>query len=915
MGEFSVAKLRRRVLSPVVVLLVSLWVAFLLSIYWVLKKDVDTEIQHGLDYVSAHIQTEIGKSKQLLTLLVSRIQQDREIMDAMKAGDRDALADFALPLFEGWQSAYMISHFFLADAKRKVLLRAHDPDHFGDVMNHEVITSAAGSRQTNDTLEIGSYGDFVLRVAVPLQEDGRLIGFAELGMNLYTLLGRERLGPDRKVFLILYKQRLPREAWERRIRQSGRESQWERFPSVVLAGNGDQAVPAFLSKVLEEKTHIHKRYHVNKEGDRYMSIGFLPLFDTGGKEIGDAVVVTDVTQQFHEFFKAILIIAAIGLALGVPVIGFIYWLLGRVQDHIVRSGHAHGNDITILEEAQADLKLAASVFRESPLGIIITDEKTKILQVNRAFTDITGYTAEEAIGRTPKILHSGMQDEAFYQNLWASLKENGQWDGEIWNRRKSGEIYPEWRSIAGIKGEKGDVTHYISSFRDITEKKLSEKRIHRLAHYDALTNLPNRALLLERMKQLIVQVKRRGGKLGVLFFDLDDFKLINDTMGHTSGDLLLQLIAGNLKECVREEDTVARLSGDEFVVVLPDVTTPHDVVVVSEKIFSVMREPLPLGGRQVELSFSLGISMYPDDGLQAETLLKHADIAMYWAKHEGKNQYRFFTQEMTQALEERLRLEEDLKIALEDGQFMLYFQPQIDLRSGRIIGVEALLRWRHPEHGLIPPFKFIPVAEDMGLILPLGRWVLEEACRQQCAWRKKGMNVRMAVNLSARQLQDEGLLDVLGGVLSDFSMDPAMLELELTETFLMDDPEAAILLLQEIKGLGLRLAMDDFGTGYSSLSYLKRFAMDTLKIDQSFVRALPEDEQDAVIITTIIDMAHNLDLKVLAEGVETIEQLRFLREHGCSEVQGYYFSKPLPAEQIMLQLRRNVLQGNHTEKI
>ncbi|MDT8375605.1 MAG: EAL domain-containing protein [Mariprofundaceae bacterium] len=573
--------------------------------------------------------------------------------------------------------------------------------------------------------------------------------------------------------------------------------------------------------------------------------------------------------------------------------------------------HAYGSDITIQKQAQDELAMAVSVFRESPMGIMITNKEANILRVNQAFTDITRYPSEEVIGKNPRLLQSGRQDEAFYQNLWASLIETGQWEGEIWNRRKGGDVFPEWSSITAVKNESGEITHYINSFTDITEKKLSEKHVYHLAHYDALTSLPNRVLFHERLSQAIVNAKRSGQRLAVLFLDLDNFKTVNDTMGHANGDLLLQIIAGYLKSCVREVDTISRLGGDEFTLILADVGTMQDVETVVEKIMIAVGSTVPLHGRDFSVSASLGVSIYPDDGKDADTLLKHADIAMYRAKEQGKNNYQFFTDEMNRTLVERHRIEGDLQIALRQQQFVLYYQPQIDLKSGRVVAVEALIRWLHPEHGLIPPFKFIPLAEDTGQIVKIGRWVLEEACRQHVAWKQQGLDVRMAVNLSPRQLQDEGLPDLIAGILDSHDIAPASLELELTETCLMNDPENAIRLLKELKDLGVQLAIDDFGIGYSSLNYLKRFAVDTLKIDQSFVRELPEDQHDAAITTTIIAMARSLDLKVLAEGVETEGQLAFLKAQGCDEVQGHYFSESVSADmaEALLKKRWKMTRG------
>jgi len=596
--------------------------------------------------------------------------------------------------------------------------------------------------------------------------------------------------------------------------------------------------------------------------------------------------------------------------------GSYYWVETTIVPFLNKAGKpehyvAIRTDITARKQAeieqqkaQDELKLVASVFSNSPLGIMITDARGIILRVNAAFSSITGYTLAEAIGQSPRLLRSDIHNELFYQNLWAALTEFGEWEGEIWNRRKSGEVFPEWSTISAIYDVDGQISYYINSFTDISEKKISEDRVYHLAHYDVLTDLPNRALFLERLGQGVKQAKRSKKKLAVLFLDLDNFKVVNDTLGHASGDILLKEIALHLKGTIRDTDVVARLGGDEFTIILSGIELTQDIADVAEKIMAVTSAPVTLAGKDVMVSASLGISIYPDDAEDADTLLKDADIAMYRAKSEGKNNYQFFTAEMNSAITERHKLESDLRDAIVQKQFVLHYQPQIELASGNIIAVEALIRWMHPEQGMVPPYKFIPVAEETGLIVDIGRWVLEEACRQQQVWKVAGFDIRVAVNVSARQLQDNHLHEFIRDLLVSGAIEPDKLELELTETSLMHDPQGAIRLLEAFSSLGINLALDDFGTGYSSLSYLKRFPIDTLKIDQSFVRDLPDDQHDAAIATTIIAMARNLGLKVLAEGVETAEQLAFLREHNCDDVQGYYFSKPVPSEEIPLLLAR-----------
>ncbi len=558
------------------------------------------------------------------------------------------------------------------------------------------------------------------------------------------------------------------------------------------------------------------------------------------------------------------------------------------------------------KSAEEQLRLSARVFESSSEGIILTDEKTHILTVNPAFTRITGYSVEEVIGQTPSFLRSRRHLPEFFRDMWALLNQTGRWAGEIWNRRKNGEISPQWLTIDAVKNEAGKLTHYIGLFSDISKWKQAESRIHYLAYYDVLTDLPNRALMEDRLKLMLVQAHRAGRAVAVLFIDLDRFKVINDSLGHPIGDQLLQATAERLKQCIREGDTVARLGGDEFTVLLSDLPTEPPATaqgaaaVVAEKIQYTLSQPLTLEGREVLISPSIGVAFYPWDAHNAADLIKQADLAMYQAKGEGGNSYRFYTPQMNEAVQERLAMEGHLRKALEREEFTLHYQPQVDISSGRITGAEALLRWRHPLRGMVLPSTFIPLAEETGQIVPLGEWVLRQACMDYRSWQKALVDLPcIAVNVSPREFRQGGFVERIEEILAETGMEPQRLELELTEGMLMHDTEVVLRTLKTLKELGIRLAIDDFGTGYSSLSYLKHFPIDVLKIDQSFVRNIPTDPNDAAIVTAIIFMAQRLGLEVIAEGVEIEAQLEFLRAHACQEYQGYWFSPPLSWEAIV----------------
>jgi diguanylate cyclase (GGDEF)-like protein/PAS domain S-box-containing protein len=578
---------------------------------------------------------------------------------------------------------------------------------------------------------------------------------------------------------------------------------------------------------------------------------------------------------------------------------------------VLREGRLVGAVVTFIDisqrkAAEEKLRLAAKVFDSTLEGVMVTDAENRILFVNRAFTTITGFDEGELVGKTPQVLSSGRHDDQFYRAIWHEIGKRGGWQGEIWNRNKAGEEYPEWLSISAVHDDSGQVVNYVGVFADISQIKHSEAKLEHLAHHDPLTALPNRALFQSRLGHAINFSQRHGNGLGLLFMDLDGFKNINDSLGHPAGDELLQAIARRLSENLRTVDTLARLGGDEFVVLLEDLEGPKEAAVVAQNLLALLRQPFYLSsGQEVFSGASIGISLYPDDATDATHLVRNADAALYQAKSQGRDTYRFYTEALTRVANDRLRLESRLRGALERGEFIVYYQPQFATRDGRLIGAEALLRWLTPEGELVSPAHFIPLAEETGLIRPIGEWVLRAACTQFRAWYDAGMPpISLAVNLSSRQIEQRDLVERLQVVLEETGFPAHLLELEITESAIMSQGEQAPAVLAALKRLGVSLAIDDFGTGYSSLAYLKRFSVDKLKIDRSFIRDIPHDINDVEIAATIISMGKNLKLKVLAEGVETEAQLAFLQIHDCDAWQGYHFSRPLPAADFLEFWRR-----------
>jgi diguanylate cyclase (GGDEF)-like protein/PAS domain S-box-containing protein len=567
--------------------------------------------------------------------------------------------------------------------------------------------------------------------------------------------------------------------------------------------------------------------------------------------------------------------------------------------HHADAVYIYGDDITDLKNAEEQLELSAQVFESTMEGIMLTDTNGKIISVNSAFTAITGYRAEEVRGRTPELFKSDRHDEAFYDRILRSLSREGMWQGEVWGRHKNGDVCPQWAAVNCITDKDGRPKSYVAVFNDISELKQTQARIEHQAFHDPLTGLPNRLLFKDRLDQALKRAQRAGERFAMLYLDLDRFKNVNDSLDHMLGDRLLRTVAERLKATTRSSDTFARLGGDEFVVLMSPIRAPADMFATADRVLGAFNEPFVVNEREIYLTVSIGISVYPDDGEDAVTLVRNADLAMYHAKRQGGDAFQLFSSEMYDEVVHRVQLETHLRRALNLGQLRLCYQPVVDASTGVLSGAEALLRWDHPDLGAVSPEKFIPLAEETGLICTIGTWVLEQACRQARAWRQRGLgDVHTSVNVSARQLVSSAFPNTLRRILREAGISGDALTLEITENTLMSASGQAVAMLRELKDTGVCISIDDFGTGYSSLSYLKRFPIDALKIDRSFVVDLPHDKESVAIARSILALARNLGLQVLAEGVETRSQLEFLTAEGCDRIQGFYFSRPVPADQI-----------------
>ncbi|MDP1652996.1 MAG: EAL domain-containing protein [Rhodocyclaceae bacterium] len=896
------------------ILVITLVVAWAAAGGWLHANWQDKERQH-LDGDTAVLATTYRASIEIYalateTLFENVIRQGTTIDvfaqglqapdDAARAMLRGRLYALLAPAYAHFKK-HGIRQLQFHDATGVSFLRMHDPAKFGDPLFdvRPAVKIANTEKRAVRGFEIGRYISG-FRYVFPVFQDEDHIGSVENAVSFrYISEAMGRIDAGREYAFVLRKDVVDATVF------AERRALYDTAPinADFLVEDPDLKLPdaapppSVTMRALDSRLATNARVRAAMaagraftlpvaDGDTDWAVSFVPVNDVLERAAGYVIAYAPaplVTTMRKEFQLSLLIATAL-----LGMLGWIGWRLLRSRAD--------------LDQERRQLQTITDTL---PSGLYAINAHGVIMRINPAFTRLLGFQAEDVVGRTAhETIHDcppGMPLDQCPLHL-AAQKDAGYIREENF-RRKDGTLLAVELSALRI-WEDGRFAGAVAIFRDITQRRANAERIHQLAWFDKLTGLPNRALLMDRLGQATATALRDGKMLGTLFLDLDQFKTINDSLGHAIGDRMLQQVAERLSDCVRASDTVGRLGGDEFVIVMPNIRAPADAALLAEKILAAVARPYLIDGRELHITPSIGIAVCPDDGCDAEALIQHADAAMYLAKEQGRNNYQYFTTALNARAVERLSLENALRGALERCELTLHYQPQVDLASGAIVGVEALLRWHHPALGQVPPDRFIPVAEDSGLINPIGAWVLKEACRQAQAWQAAGLpRIIMAVNVSGVQFRQTDLAETIAKTLAESGLPAADLEIEMTESVLMHGADAAVEVLRQIKALGVQVAIDDFGTGYSSLGYLKRFPIDKLKIDRSFVRDITTDPDDAAIASAIIAMAHRLRLKVIAEGVETLAQLHFLCQEGCDEAQGYHYSKPLPADDVERLLR------------
>jgi diguanylate cyclase (GGDEF)-like protein/PAS domain S-box-containing protein len=899
MSKNSVStNLKASILLPlfvVLVLIISLFVY--LHIY---QEEEYLEEYMGAQFLSAQqafdagIQADTRKFTSALTTLTSNV----EIKKAMISGDRDALYEHSLSLFNTLQKECDVTHFYFHTPNRINLLRMHQPKRYGDKIDRFSILNAESTGQPESALEIGPLGLFTLRVVLPWYDKGKLIGYVELGEEIEHLYKLVKNISDIDIYVLINKEVLSRENWASGMKMLNRQTQWDFLPESVISFSTLEINDARTVATLIEPDNIEKT--VNYSGSAHIfRTKSSTLYNAGepDKKIGNMIFLKDISDIKQHNMNHIIFFISIGSLIGGLLFLFFFLLTRKIEEQ--------------LEHSRISLIKSESRFRslvENSSDLIWeVDTNARYTYLSPNLKELLGHEADERIGKSPFDFMPEDEAKSIAKVFAEVVKERRPFFAlENINQHKDGHVVIMESSGVPILDEEGVLSGYRGIDRDITERKRSEEKIKHMAYYDELTDLPNRTLFKDRLTQECHLADRNKSYIAILFMDVDHFKEINDTFGHLVGDMLIQEVSKRLKEVIRASDTVARFGGDEFAIVLPHLKDVQGVEHVLQSIAKNFSLPFIILEHELFINFSIGYSYYPIDGDNIEILLRDADTAMYHAKENGRNRYQRYEPEMTKQVSRNLLVQNSLRQAIKNKELVLHYQPQIDLKTGIMTGVEALVRWEHPEKGLLYPNMFIQIAEDSGLIVPMGEWIIRRACEQAKSWQEEGfLPIIMAINLSPRQFKEAEFANNALKIIRETGIDSKYIELELTESILVDNSTSVRKALNEFKNANISLSLDDFGTGYSSLSYLKLFPIDKLKIDQSFIRDMLVSKSDASLVRAIISMASALDLKTIAEGVESEEQLKFLVEENCGEIQGYFISRPVPAELICEFMQKN----------
>ncbi len=948
--------IRVSMLMPVVIVVGIIIYAFNTTMTTTADATIGQRFINDVSFAKQYYNDALRVSQDRLAAQLQTIISDEPLQVALRNGDREALLRHAGPVYNHLRHKHGISHLFFNDLKRVNVLRLHNPAVYGDRIDRISVKLAETTGEPAFGVEMNPAGHITMRAVSPVFDKAGIAGYAELSEDFDNIMAGFKHVTAMDYTLLLNKQLLDQKLWVDRSSRLGLDANWERLQRAVVSRETLKLNSNTINYILNARNATGSYVEIAFNGVGYYA-DVIPVQDVSGNSVGmmivmknsaaypaDVALTTIYQSLLYGFLGLVLMLI---LFLGIRRVEFSLQdaekklkaaKLEKIEfEREVEAQHEENlkhieeektklvaeleeehkrlmESQTSLQQNAQDLNLASIVFDNSSEGIMITDPETKIVRVNQAFTEITGYSEEDVLGHTPQILKSGRHDSDFFQAMWASLLEHGNWQGEVWNARKTGDIYPEWLSLSAIRDENKHTIYYLGLFSDLTEKKQAEARNQELYNYDSLTSLPNRYMLEGGLKHELSEATRHSWAVALLHLNLDRFKTVIDTLGHPFGDKVLQAVAERLMALVRDSDLLARFAGDEFEIALCDVGNEKNAAMVAQKILNALGKPFMLEDQEVYLTASIGISMYPGNADNHDDLIRCANIAARHAREDGGNGYHFYADEMNASAEQRLTLENSLRRALDNEEFVLHYQPQVDLQSGEVIAIEALLRWQDPERGMVYPDEYIPVLEETGLIVPVGDWVLHTACSQAAAWREQGASrVRIAVNLSVRQFRQNDLVKSICWILEDTGLPADALELEITESVLVQDIPATITVLNQLHELGIQTSIDDFGTGYSSLSYLQRLPISKIKIDRSFIKDIGTPKDDGSIASAVILLAHSLKMTVIAEGVETIEQLEYLHQRGCDEIQGYYFSRPKPADRIADMLERGITLDNIEE--